>query len=194
MARRERVRRGRLSSIDLLPEAADPLVAAAMRDLQARDKPQNIILEELNSALADLGVASISKSAFNRKAIWAASAGRRLAEAREIAAVVGERLGKLPEGDVGLLLNETLKTLILDVLTDASLSGESASIDMLRKASMALRSLEGARKISVDARSKIIREFADKADKAIETTARKAGLDAATVARIRREVLGVVEK
>ena len=44
-ARKEdRIGRGRLSSIDLLPEEADEDVAWALEQLRARDLPQNTIL------------------------------------------------------------------------------------------------------------------------------------------------------
>jgi hypothetical protein len=54
--------RGRLSTIDTLPEAAEPIVAMALQDLRQRKKPQLQILAALNGSLADLGVKSISKS------------------------------------------------------------------------------------------------------------------------------------
>jgi len=185
-------RRGRLSSIDLLPEEADFFVAKAMTALQERRRPQNEILEELNEDLAVIGLGPISKSAFNRKAVVAAVHGRKLQEMREIATMVGNRLGEV-EGDVGQLLNETLKTLIYDILFADILKGEPASIAQIKQASLSLRALEGAKKLSVDAHAKARHEFAEKADEAIAESAKKAGLDAETVAKIRREVLGIIE-
>jgi hypothetical protein len=49
-------KRGRLSSIDLLPEQAEPHVLAALKALRERKKPQQQILAELNAALADYGI------------------------------------------------------------------------------------------------------------------------------------------
>jgi hypothetical protein len=112
-----KTRRGRLSSIDLLPEQAEPHVLAALKELRERKKPQQQILAELNAALADYGIKPISRSAFNRKALWLAAYGRQLEHAREIAAILAERLDEVPAGDVGLLLGETLKTIIFDVLS-----------------------------------------------------------------------------
>ena len=193
MASPHRPRRGRLSSIDLLPEAAEPVIADAMGELRRRKKPQAQILAEMNASLADLGVKSISKSAFNRKALWLAAYGAQMENAREIAAIVGERLEEAPEGDVGLLLGETLKTLIFDVLSEASLSAKSPSMVMLNLASESLANLERARKLSVETRKKIETDFRREATAAVDLVAREKGLAADTVRAIKRQILGVRE-
>jgi len=189
-----KTRRGRLSSIDLLPEAAEPHVALAIQELKERKKPQAQILDELNANLADHGIKPVSKSAFNRKALWLASYGEQLARAREIAAVLAEQLDNAPEGDVGLLLGETIKTLVFDVVSEASLSDRSASMKMLATAAEALRDLERARELSVKTRAQIMRDFSRKAEDAVERVARERGLSADTVADIKRQILGVREK
>lgn len=189
-----KTRRGRLSSIDLLPEAAEPHVARAIQELKERKKPQAQILDELNANLADHGIKPVSKSAFNRKALWLASYGEQLARAREIAAVLAEQLDNAPEGDVGLLLGETIKTLVFDVVSEASLSDRSASMKMLATAAEALRDLERARELSVKTRAQIMRDFSRKAEDAVERVARERGLSADTVADIKRQILGVREK
>jgi len=183
--------RGRLSSIDTLPEAAEPIVATALQDLRQRKKPQLQILAELNGSLADLGVKSISKSAFNRKALWLAAYGQQLENAREIAGIMAERLDAAPEGDVGLLLNETIKTIIFDVMSEASISDESPSMKMLHQASESLMALERARKLNVDARKVIEVNFRAKAEEAVDRAAKEKGLSADTVTAIKRAILGI---
>lgn len=189
MARRGR---GRLSTIDLLPEEAEPVVVTAMQALRERNKPQAQILAEMNASLADLGVKSISRSAFNRKALWLAAYGTQIERTREIAAIVGEKLEAAPDGDVGLLLGETLKTLIFDVLTDMSLSGKSPSMSMLNEAAESLRFLEAARKMSVETRVRIGKEFGQKAAEAVDQAAAEKGLSADTVTAIKARILGVM--
>jgi hypothetical protein len=184
-------KRGRLSSIDLLPEQAEPLVLAALKELRERKKPQQIILAELNASLADYGIKPISRSAFNRKALWLAAYGRQLDHTREIAAIFAEKLDEAPAGDVGLLLGETLKTIIFDVLSEASLSDESASMKMLAQASIALRNLEQARRLSVQTRQKIMTDFVRRAGEAVEKIAEQRGLTAETVDAIKAQILGV---
>ena len=186
-----RRKRGRLSSIDTLPEAAEPFVAEAIQELRKRRKPQAQILAELNASLADVGARSISRSAFNRKALWLAAYGAQLEHAREIARVVGERLEDAPEGDVGLLLNETLKTMIFDVMSEASISAKSPSMAMLLAASESLQALERARKLSVETRTKIETDFRKQAVEAVDRAAREKGLTSDTVDAIKRQILGL---
>lgn len=190
-ARPDRRGRGRLSSIDLLPDEAEPAVMRAIDALKERKKPQAQILRVLNMELEAMGAKPISKSAFNRKALWLATYGRQLEQAREIASVYAERLNETPDGDVGMLLGETLKTLIFDVLTEASLSKKSPSIVMLGVAAEALRNLEKARELSVNNRIKIERDLFKDAKKAVDRVAREKGLSKDTVTAIKRQILGV---
>ncbi|MEQ1672340.1 MAG: phage protein Gp27 family protein, partial [Hyphomicrobium sp.] len=129
----QRPGRGRLCSLDLLPEDATPAVVKALDALRERKLSQAAILRDLNAELEalDLDITPISKSAFNRKALWLASYGKQIENTREIASVFAEKLDQTPEGDVGLLLGETIKTLIFDVLSEASMSQKSPSIVML---------------------------------------------------------------
>ena len=61
--------RGRLSSIDLLPEEAEEDVVWALEQLRARNLPQTVILAEFNERLADKGIEAISKSSWSRYAV-----------------------------------------------------------------------------------------------------------------------------
>jgi hypothetical protein len=183
-----------LSSIDLLPDKALPHVRDAIEALKKRDRTQEDIREELNTHLLALGENPVSKSAFNRKALQVAAFGEQLRQAREVAAIMAEKLDEAPEGDVGLLLNETIKALIYDVVMEQSLSDESASVGMLKSAAQSLMRLEQARKMSIETRARIMRDFAGKADEAVTRASKQAGLTKDQVAQIRREVLGVVKK
>ncbi|MBK1868267.1 DUF3486 family protein [Taklimakanibacter albus] len=187
-------KRGRLSSIDLLPEEARPHVIAAMEALKERRRQQDDIREELNSHLLAMGQKPISRSAFHRKALWLATYGEQLTQAREVAAILAEKLNEAPQGDVGLLLNETIKTIVYDVIMEQSLNDSSASMEMLKEAALTLFRLEQARKISVVTRKRIVDDFSDKATKAIDVAAGRAGLAPEVVSQIRREVLGVIDR
>ena len=189
MARKSR--RGRLSSIDLLPDEAQPYVLAAMSALKDRKREQESIREELNTHLLSLGCGPVSKSAFNRKALWLAGFGQQLIQAREVAAVLAEKLDKAPEGDVGLLLNETIKMIVYDIVMKGSLDDESASLDMAKDAALALYRLEHARKVSIVTRKKIMDDFGEKAVTAVDAVAKVKGLTAETVEAIKAKILGV---
>jgi hypothetical protein len=189
--------RGRLSSIDLLPDEAAPCVSAALAALGERRRTQEDIRAELNGCLKRLGLGPVSRSAFNRKALSIAAVGQQLTQAREVAAIMAEKLNDLPEGDVGLLLIEALKTLIYDVVMAGAMSGgdgEDGGLAMLSKAADAVMRLERARKTNAETRRLAKHEFAAQVADAVEGAGREAGLSAEMVARIRREVLGVVEK
>lgn len=184
-------RRGRLSSIDLLPDEAQPYVLAAMDGLKDRRRDQETIREELNNHLLSLGCNPISKSAFNRKALWLAGYGANLIQAREVAAVLAEKLDQAPEGDVGLLLNETIKMIVYDIVMKGSLDEDSASIDMAKDAALALFRLEQARKVSIVTRKKIMDDFQVKASEAVEAVAKAKGMSDETVEAIKSKILGV---
>ena len=189
MARKSR--RGRLSTIDLLPDEARPYVVAAMQALKERSREQESIREELNNHLLSLGCKPISKSAFNRKALWLAGFGEQLTQAREVAAVLAEKLDKAPEGDVGLLLNETIKMIVYDIVMQGSIDDESASLTMAKDAALALYRLEHARKVSIVTRKKIMDDFGAKAADAVEAVAKVKGITAETVEAIKSKILGV---
>lgn len=188
---RQRQGRGRLSSIELLPEHADEAVRWAMDALASREFTQTLILERFNEMLADLDppVGPISSSAFNRFSMRFAAQARRLSEAREMAATLAERLDDMPEGDVGLMLGETIKALINDVLLDGMISGESPSMKNLLAAAEAVQRLEAARKSNIEAGEKARRAVMKKAVEAIEEGVELGRIDR-NAAQKAREIMG----
>lgn len=182
--------RRKLSSIDLLPEEAMPDVQWAYEALKVRRATQIEILDEFNKRLADRGLKGISKSAFNRRALWIIAQGDAILKAREIAAILGEKLDQAPEGDVGVLLNELIKSLVYDIIANAQLT-DKVSMNMMLNAAVALDKLENAKKLSVDSRAKIAKEFASKATVAIEQAGRAKGLSEETIIDIKSKVLGI---
>jgi len=187
--------RGRLSSIEMLPDHAAEAVQEALSRLAERDMDQQSILADLNARLAGLDppVPSISKSAFNRYSMRFAAQAGKLAEAREMAAAMAERMDEMPEGDVGLMLGETVKVLINDVIMDGMLSGESPSILVLKEASNALKALEQGRLANAKTSQIKVRDFVEQAADVASTAAQANGLTSDTVAAIRSEILGVAQ-
>lgn len=193
MARRKG--RGKLSSIELLPDHADDAVRWALEALSERKYPQTLILERFNEMLADLDppCGSISASAFSRFSVRFAQQARKVTEAREAAAALAERLDDMPEGDIGLLLGETIKALINDVLLDNMVEGKPVSIKLLRDAAEAIQRLEAARKSSHEIGAKARRHAVQKAADAVESAASAKGLSRETVETIKAEILGVAQ-
>ena len=180
--------RGRLSSIDLLPEDAEPEIIWALEQLRERAMPQNAILDEFNGRLADRGIGSVSKSAFSRWSIRKAMQFRRLDEVRAITSDVVAGLGTDSADEVTVAVGELLKAAIFE-----SLEGERGPKEIM-ELSRALTAVVGAQKASAEHRRKLEERVNAKVEQAAETAsaaAREAGLGADTVAQIRRDVLGV---
>lgn len=190
----KRATRGRLSSIDVLPEWADEAKLNAFTALKENKLPQLEILDRFNAELRVAAMANgitdppqISKSAFNRKSLKLAILGRRLEETREIAAVLAPKLDQAGDNSVTLLVSETLKTLISEMLSNAGeLKPDGDTAAMLMMTARALHAAEQAKRISADTRKKIESELKDKAGKAIDTAVQRGHLDREAAEKARR--------
>lgn len=183
--------RGRLSSIDMLPEEAQPHLQWANEQLAQRKLTQDEIRIRFNLELEKLDIPIISRSAFNRASINGALLARYMDQQSRVMAVMVDRLGKTAESDVGMLLTEVVKILIYDVLSGSITSGEAPSMKMLREASIAIRNLEAGRKTSVQT-SSLKAEFRERAVEAVEEAGKKTGLDEAALDEIRERVYGII--
>lgn len=195
-----RTTRGRISAIDELPDWADEAKAWAFDQLKKRKKTQLDILDGFNDRLRAASLANdasaevpvISRSAFNRTAITIATHGRRLEETREIAAVLAPKLDQAGDNSVTLMVSETIKTLIFEMLSNAGqLTADGDTAEMLMMTARALTAAEQAKKISSETRKKIEAELHDKASKAVDAVAKTAGLTAETVQTIKSKILGI---
>jgi len=181
--------RGRLSSINLLPEEADRVVAWAAQELREIKRTQAEIHLEFNQKLAEIGIEPISASAFNRHAIRLAQMTRRIEDTREITAILTERLEPGQTDDLTIMVAETIKTLVFELLNEGGSAGFSPKAAM--EMASALKSAAGAQKISSDRRLKVETELAQKVDIALETVTQEVGLSAERVAQLRRDILGI---
>jgi Protein of unknown function (DUF3486) len=184
-------KRGRLSSIDLLPEEAHPHIRDAIEALTKRMAPQESIREKLNGHLLALGLDPISRSAFNRKSLALAKIGENIRAAREMAAVFAEKMDDMPEGDVGMLINETIKVLIYNMTQDIAAMDIEVSAKMLKELSLTLHRLEIAGKVSVARREQIEQRTQAKANQVVDAVAKSRGLSAETAEAIKSKILGI---
>ena len=180
--------RGRLSAIDQLPDEAAEDISWAMAELNARQRPQKDILSDLNGRLADKSLPLISKSAFNRTSIRAASAARRVAESRALFAGLAPQFTPERVDESNIIIGEMIKLLISEHLDSGPDGIDTKGAMELARAYLA--TIQG-QKLSADRRQKLQAEFKETASKAVDTVAREAGLTAEHVARIRRDVLGL---
>lgn len=200
MTGKERHGRGRISAIDQLPEWADEAKLWAFEQLKERKLSQLDILDQFNARLRAASLAhdasatppEISRSAFNRTAIRVAILSRRLVETREIAAVIAPKLDEAGDNSLTLMVAETLKTLIAEMLGNAGeLKADGDTAEMLMMTARALAAAETAKRISADGRRKIEAELSSKATKAIDQVAKTKGLSAETVDAIKNKILGI---
>ena len=180
------------SSIDRLPEDIREKLQALLRDprvtqLEATARI-NAILDETDHP------ERLSKSSVNRYKLRMDKIGTRLKESREMAQMWIAKLGAAPQGQVGLLVNEILRTLSFDmalVLQEGKLDGDNAPavVDMLKGLALTMMRLEKASSENVKREEEIRRlALAEAAEKAGDA-AKQAGVSEATIRIIRRDVL-----
>jgi hypothetical protein len=183
--------RGRLSSIDLLPEEAEPDVVWALEALRERSMPQNAILDEFNKRLADRGIAKVSKSAWSRYAVRKAIQFRRLDEVQRMSAELVQSLGTGGPDQVTVAVAEMLKLAAFQRLEEGKL--ETKGIMELARA---LSSAVGAQKTSAEHRKRLEEDVRDRVDKAIDKAGETSDSpDAqAVLKRIREDVYGIFDR
>lgn len=184
--------RGHLSSIDLLPDEAQPDIQWALDELKNRDRLQKDIHEEFNSRLADRGLGPISASAFNRYSIKLAGIARRIEETRDITAVLTEKLEPGDTDNLTVMVAETIKTLVFEMLTDGGEAGFNPK--EAKEMAEALRAAASAQKVSSERLSKVEKDLAMKVDVVTEKLGKEMGLGEERIAQLRRDFLGVKEK
>ena len=180
--------RGRLSSIDMLPDDAEPDIAWANDQLRDRKLPANVIFTEFNERLADKGIDAVSRSAWNRYSVRQAIQFRKHDQARKMAAELTAKLG--PEGadEVTVMIAEMIKLAMFEQLEDGKLSSKGV-MELAR----GLSSLVSAQKGSLDYRRQLQAEVDKRLAEAaavINDAGAKAGVSPETLAMI-NQALGV---
>lgn len=187
--------RGRLSSIDLLPDECDPIISWAAQEFAARKRSLVEIYGEFKEKLialqGEIGLAFDipAFSSFHRHSVRQADMARRLEQTREIASTISERLDASDSDDLTLIVAEAIKALIFELLQDAGEGGMSPKEAM--ELARALQSALAAQNVSTLRRQKVQAEFEAKTEKVLEKVAKEAGLSAAAVSQLRRDFLGV---
>jgi hypothetical protein len=188
--------RGRLSSLDLLPEEAQDDLIWACQQLAERKRTQADILFEFNDRLEVKGIEHVSKSAFNRKAIRIAAATRRQRETREIFSALSGDIDPERIDENSIVLGEFLKTLIFELLQPGA---TELNADDALKLSRGFKEVMVGQKVSADRRAdeqERKREEAarEKTSQVIEAVGKARGLTTETVEAIKRDVLGIREE
>lgn len=180
--------RGRLSSMDLVPEEGHEDIFWAVGELNKRERTQSEILFELNDRLTAKDIDPISKSAFNRRSVKLAAAMNRLNEARYIFKGIAPQLTAEAVDEHTLALGEFIKTLCFELSQeDARSIGPKGAMELAR-AHLAV--IQG-QKLSSERRLKLEADFKAGAVEAIDKVAKARGVSAEVTADLRRELFGV---
>lgn len=181
--------RGRLSSIDLLPDDCETDVVWALEQLRDRKLPQTAILAEFNERLADKGLPPISKSAWSRFAVRKAIQFRKLDEVQRMSSELVASLGTDGPDQVTVAVGEMIKLAAFQMLE----KGMDKSKDIL-ELGRAIQSVVNAQKGSEEYRRKLEERVAEKMAKVADEVAkagRKAGVSPEALAEI-NQALGAV--
>ncbi len=186
--RERRAGRGRLSSLDLLPEEAQEDVTWARVELAKRDRTQAEILSDFNGRLVDKGIEPVSKSAFNRASIRLAAMNTRLSEARAIFEGVAPQFTAEKVDEQTVVLGEFIKLLIFDLVQeDGTAIGTKGAMEL---ASAHLAVIRG-QAVSADRRRKLEADFKAEALKAVDRVAKETGMSDDLRRNINAELFGV---
>ena len=188
--------RGRPSRIQQLP----PDVKARLDELLRGGVTQKEILARLEPLFRSTGTPPISRSGLNRYATRMEAVGRRIREAREMAAVWTAKLGETPTSNVGAYTLEMLRTLVYDLTLKAHEGGDDGlDVEQLREIALTLQRIERASKLNADRERSLRKELAelaaDKAEEAAKAETEKTGhvLPPEALKAIREQVYGIFD-
>ena len=182
----------RQSSIDRLPEDILDKLQELLRDPRVT---QLDATRRINEILEDEGRPErLTKSAVNRYDLRMRDAGEKLRQSREVAKMWIGKLGAAPQGQVGNLVNEILRTLAFDLslkLQDADLNEETLPgvIDQVKSLALAVQRLEASSTLNVKRETEIRKQALEAAAEAVGESASQQGVSQETIERIRRDVL-----
>ena len=182
---------GRASSIQQLPPAVKEAVDTAVREGRAT-------IDDIVALVRGHGV-DASRSAVGRYKQSMEESLKSYREAQSVAGVWASQLTENPQGDVGRLVQEMLKSLAFNTLASMGRGGEAIGPEDIMLLAKAFKDLESAQKTNAEFRARVKAELraeqlvkAKEAEVAIAAEAKRGGLSADAAARIRDIMLGVV--
>jgi len=183
----------RPSTIEQLPPDILEQLQALLRDPRVT---QMDATARINAVLEEQGEEPVSKSAVNRYAVRMEHVGAKLRESRAVADMWIAKVGATPQGQLGHLINEMLRTLAFDVtlkLQDGEMTAEDMPgvIDMLKHLSLSVMRLEKAASENVKREQEIKKQAAEDLTKRAEGQAKGGMLTIDELRRITREAYGV---
>lgn len=144
-------------------------------------------IDEITARIRDLG-GTVSRSAVGRYTKRARDLVEQQKEYERIAEIWVREIGERPEGQVGRLVVELLRTQAMEVIFSLAESGEPADPDVLNTIALAIRRIETAGKLTTDRELAIRRDEKSGAVKRAAAAGREAGLSADATAKIRAAI------
>lgn len=173
---------GAKSSIKALPKAVREAVDKAVREDRAT-------IDGIVELINDMG-ADASRSAVGRYVKSAKDQMERYRQAQEVAKVWVGKIEAEPEGDVGRLLSEMLRTVAFQTISGFDEVEAGATPGDVMFLAKAIKELASADKLSAERILRIRKEQATATAKAVEKAAGDMGLSAAAKEQIRSIILG----
>ena len=178
----------RSSSIDKLPADILEQLQVLLRDPRVSQLNATI---EINTILEQQGHDTVSKSAVNRYSMKWSEVGARLIESREIAKMWIGKLGNAPQGQVGKLLNEIIRTLAFDTAMHMAEGDEPVAPKLLSQLALAVQRLESAANMNEEREKQIRKEAAAQAADVAEKSLTSQGMSKEAIDTIKKEILGM---
>jgi hypothetical protein len=179
---------GRPSRLQRLP----PEIRKACADLRENGRT----IDEILAHLRKLGVEDVSRSAVGRWTQDLDAIAEKLRETREIAQVLGKKLDDAPESQLGRFNIEMMQAVTFKLILGAQSGDVTFDPKELNFMASALKSLGQADRHQIDLRKAIRAELAAEMKTKVEASIDAAAVEvdkAAALARIRRDVYGIVD-
>ena len=178
------------SSIDRLPDDIRTRLQELLRDPRVT---QLAATAQINSILENEGHQErLSKSAVNRYAVRMDRVGQKLRQAREVSKMWIGRLGAEPQGEVGKLLNEMVRTLAFDLVSEMADGDAPIEPRMIKDLAVGIERLEKAASENVKREEEIRQKALEEAAARAGEAARAQGLGDDQARFWREKVLGVI--
>lgn len=179
----------RASSIEQLPADILEQLQTLLRDPRVS---QLDATAQINAILEQEGTDDrVSKSAVNRYAVKMQEVGAKLQQSRELASMWIGKLGAAPQGQVGKLINEIIRTMAFDTAMHMSEGEEPVAPKMLAQLALAVQRLESAANMNEEREKAIRVEAAKDAAATAEKSMVSQGMSQKAIDSIKKEILGL---
>ncbi|MEZ5790488.1 MAG: phage protein Gp27 family protein [Nitratireductor sp.] len=182
--------RGKLHTIDMLPDECDADITWLSAELREGKRLQIDLLAEFNARLADRGIGSISKSSFSRYTVRKAMAFRELDRYQRLSTELAGVMKANSSEATTVALSELGKVRAFELLEEGGLN--STDILNLQRSN---REASGATKLALAERREREKEFREKvnaAAKDIKAIGEAGGVSQETLDKITRRLTGMV--